>query len=376
VKDDYTVVAHLSAWDSQIPSALSREPGFMFSEKAYKEKGEEYCAQHPVGTGPFILKSWDRDVSKTYVKFADYWQGEPKLDKIEYRIYSDSLVAQAALQSGEVQVFFSQDYNQVADMAKKGLKIAIGSIPGMMPFITYESTNKNDPFYDVRVRQAVAHAIDQKTLVNVIYKGYASPTNQFAPTNSPYYNKSVVGYPYSLSKARQLLAQAGYPNGFSTTIAVRNDPVQVACATAIQAEVAKIGVKAKLNVMESGDFSVNMVDWKSGMWFHTTSLPPAIVSQASSMFKQGLSGNVLGLNSWIHPDDINAALENAVSAKTDSDAQKYMQQCQKLLIDKHCILYPVGVLYSSYIKNNKIHDDGINDIYYTQATLWKAWLSK
>jgi len=355
---------------------LARECGYMFSKQAWDEHGKEYCTKHPVGTGPFMFEGWERDVSKTYVKFADYWQGEPLLDKIEYKIYSDSLVAQASLELGEVHVYYCNDYALDATMAEKGFNVATGTIPLQMPFILFNSVNEDDPFYDFRVRQAVCHAIDQQALCDAIYYGYIMPVNQFAPSNSAYYSDDVVGYDYDLNKAKALLAEAGYADGFSTTLQAKNETTIVACVTAIQAQLAEIGIDVELDIIEGGDYGQALTGWDSGLFFHPTGLPAAIINQANSMWRQGLSGIVLGLTSVMRPDDLNDVILSAVSAKTDEEAQMYMQQAQVMMIDKYCMFWPIGVGYNTYVKTPKLHDDGIGDITYQMSTLWTAWLEK
>ena len=79
----------------------------MFSPTFFEKNGEEYCKEHPCGTGPFDLTEWNYDVSKTFTKRDDYWGGEVKLDSIEYIIYKDALVSSAALQSGEIDAILA-----------------------------------------------------------------------------------------------------------------------------------------------------------------------------------------------------------------------------------------------------------------------------
>ena len=93
VVDEYTVQLNMNEWVSIIPYAFSREPGYMTSPTYYEENGAEYVAEHPCGTGPFVLTEWDYDVSKRFEARDDYWGGDVKLDAVEYIIYTDSLVA-------------------------------------------------------------------------------------------------------------------------------------------------------------------------------------------------------------------------------------------------------------------------------------------
>lgn len=376
VTGDYTFVIHLTDWDATIPYSLARECGIMFSKEAFESKGEEYCEMNPVGTGPFKFESMNRDTEKVFTKFVDYWQGEPYLDSVTMKIYSDTLVSQAAMQNNDAQMLYCTDYKLVDSLKQEGCRVDLG-VPSQIAMLCFNCTDEKDnPFYDVRVRQAVSYAIDKEALIASIYSGYGAVTNQFAPEGSVFYNGETKGYTYDVEKAKALLKEAGYENGFETTCIVRNDTMQVNCVTAIQAMLDEIGITMNVDVQDTGDFSVNMTKWNTGMFFHTSSLPLDVTNQMSSMFRQGLSGIVLGLDSLLRPDELNEAIVNAVRAKTPEEAQNHIKEAQTVLIDDICDLNPVAVVYQPIIKSSKLHDDGVNDVEYSMGTLYKAWLEK
>ena len=376
VTGDYTFVIHLSDWDATIPYSLARECGIMFSKEAYESKGAEYCETNPVGTGPFQFKSMNRDTDKVFTRFDDYWQGEPYLDSVTIKIYSDTLVSQAAMQNDDAQMLYCTDYKLVDSLKTQGCRVDLG-VPSQIALLCFNCTDEKDnPFYDVKVRQAVSYAIDKEALIQSIYSGYGAITNQFAPEGSVFYNSGTAGYSYDVEKAKALLKEAGYENGFETTCIVRNDTMQVNCVTAIQAMLDEIGIKMNVDVQDTGDFSVNMTKWNTGMFFHTSSLPLDVTNQMSSMFRQGLSGIVLGLDSLARPDNLNDAIVNAVRAKTPQEAQDNIKEAQTILIDEICDLNPVAVVYQPIIKSGKLHDDGVNEVEYSAGTLHKAWLEQ
>ncbi|MCI9441437.1 MAG: ABC transporter substrate-binding protein [Ruminococcus sp.] len=373
---DYTFEIKLSQWDATIPYSLARECGIMTSQKAYEEGGEEGCEQKPVGTGPFAFESMSRDTEKVFTRFDDYWQGEPYLDTVTVKIYSDSLVAQAAMQNDDAQMMYCTDYKLVDELKASGCTAALG-VPSQIALLCFNCLDEEDnPFYDVKVRQAVSYAIDKEALIDSIYSGYAAVTNQFAPEGSVFYNTETKGYEYDVEKAKELLKEAGYEDGFKTTCIVRNDIMQVNCVTAIQAMLAEIGIEMEVDVQDTGDFSQNLTKWSTGMFFHTSSLPIDVTNQMSSMFRQGLSGIVLGLDSLLRPDELDAAIVGAVGAKTPEEAQESIREAQTILIDDICDLNPVVTVYQPIIKSSKLHDDGVNDAEYSAGTLHKAWIEK
>lgn len=373
---DYSFEIKLSQWDATIPYSLARECGIMASQKAYEEGGEEGCEEKPVGTGPFAFESMSRDTEKVFTRFDDYWQGTPYLDTVTVKIYSDSLVAQAAMQNGDAQMMYCTDYKLVDELKSSGCTAALG-VPSQIALLCFNCLDEeNNPFHDVKVRQAVSYAIDKEALVDSIYSGYAAVTNQFAPEGSVFYNTETKGYEYDVEKAKELLKEAGYEDGFKTTCIVRNDIMQVNCVTAIQAMLAEIGIEMEVDVQDTGDFSQNLTKWNTGMFFHTSSLPIDVTNQMSSMFRQGLSGIVLGLDSLLRPYDLDAAIVSAVGAKTPEEAQESIREAQTILIDDICDLNPVVTVYQPIIKSGKLHDDGVNDAEYSAGTLHKAWIEK
>ncbi|MBR0091834.1 MAG: ABC transporter substrate-binding protein [Lachnospiraceae bacterium] len=374
VTGDYTFVIHLKNWDATIPYSLARECGIMVSKQSGEGKTEEELNDNPVGTGPFMFESMTRDSEKKFVRFDDYWQGKPYLDSVTIKIYSDALVSEAAMRNGDAQILYATDYKLIDSLVADNCHVSLG-VPSQIALLCFNCTDEeNNPFYDVKVRQAISYAIDKEALAMSIYSNYAVVTNQFAPEGSAFYSDDVVGYDYDPEKAKELLAEAGYPDGFSTTCIVRNDIMQVNCVTAIQAMLAEIGVQMEVDVQDSGDFSVNMPKWSTGMFFHTSSLPMDVTNQMSSMFKQGLSGVVLGLDSLLRPDNLNDEILAAVGAANAEEAQAHIRDAQVILIDEICDLNPVATVYQPMIKSNKLHDDGVNDVEYAAGTLYKAWL--
>ena len=372
---DYEVTIHLSQWDSTIPRSLARDCGFQTSKEAYEKYGEDYMKEHPIGTGPFIMTNWERDSVKTFVKFDEYWRGEPLLDGVEIHIYADSMVAQAALDTGDIQAYYSMDYSMSKTFEESGYYVSRG-LPISMPMLCFNSVNENDPLFDVRVRRALSYAIDAALIDETLYYGYMETTNQFAPKSSVYYNDEVVGYDYNVEKAKELLAEAGYPNGFKTVLHGKNEPVIVEDLAAIQQMLAAVGVDATIDIIEAGDYGTALCGWDEGLFLHATGLPTAIINQANSMFRQGLSGVVLGLTSILRPDDLDKALDKAATAYSEEDARKYMKEAQRLMIDEYCLFKPIGVGVYTMVVSPTLHDHHWGEITYMQADLHLAWLDK
>lgn len=160
----------------------SRECGYMFSPTYFQEHGEEYCKSNPCGTGPFVMTDWTYDVSKTFKARDDYWGGEVMLDEVKYIIYTDALVASAALQSGEIDAYLAPDAETASTLEMMGYDVKTCSVKSHTYLLCFNSLNLkgDDPTGNLLVRQAICYAIDADALVEAVWGNYANVRNQFA----------------------------------------------------------------------------------------------------------------------------------------------------------------------------------------------------
>ncbi|QCP48037.1 ABC transporter substrate-binding protein [Trinickia violacea] len=210
----------------------------------------------PVGTGPFVLKSYTKDAIIRYDANPTYWGAKPKIDKLIYAITPDASVRAQKVKAGECQIALSPKPQDVAD-AKNDKSLKVVQTPAFMTAFVALNTQKK-PLDNAKVRQALNMAFDRSTYLKVVFDNTALPANNPYPPNTWSYDKSIAAYPYDPAKAKKLLADAGYPNGFSTTIWVRPNgsvlnPSPKAGAELLQADLAKIGVKADVKVIEWGE---------------------------------------------------------------------------------------------------------------------------
>ena len=258
--DDNTVRFELNYPESTFLSTLSMGFASIYSA--------EYAAQlqaagkqaelnsKPIGTGPFILRSFQKDSVVRYQPNPAYWGGKVKLPALVYAITPDATVRVQKLKAGECQLALSAKPQDV--LAVQGdSKIRVLSTPAFMTaFVAINSQHK--PFDNVLVRQAVNLAFDKNTYLKTVFDGTATAATLPYPPNTWSYNKSVKPYPQDLTRAKKLLAQAGYPNGFDTTLWVRPsgstlNPNPKAGAELLQADLAKVGIRAQIKVIEWGE---------------------------------------------------------------------------------------------------------------------------
>ena len=205
--------------------------------------------EKPIGTGPFKFDNWAKGSAVTLVKNPDYWGAAAMLDKVQFRIIADPAAATAALLSGDVQAFPNFPAPEAVPQFSSDARFAV--VIGQTEGETILSTNnKKPPFDNLKVRQAIAHAIDRKAIIDGAMFGQGTPIfTHFPPFNPAYVDLSAT-YPYDLAKAKALLTEAGFPNGFKATLKL--PPVTYARrgGEIIAAQLREIGIELEIIPVE------------------------------------------------------------------------------------------------------------------------------
>ncbi|ALG70400.1 ABC transporter substrate-binding protein [Azospirillum thiophilum] len=205
--------------------------------------------QKPVGTGPFKFERWVAGDRVVLVRNPDYDGVKPKLDRVSFRFISDPAAQVAALKAGDVDAFtLFSTYEALAEFrSDPKFTVMVGSTEGETVLST---NNARKPFDDVRVRRAMAHAIDRKTLIEgVLYGNGAAIGSHFPPHREGYVDLTGL-YPYDPAKAKALLVEAGYPDGFDTTLRLPPPPYARRGGELVAAMLAEVGIRAKIEPME------------------------------------------------------------------------------------------------------------------------------
>ena len=263
--DDHTVKITLNRPEAPFLSNLAMAfAGIQSKEYAIamlKAGSPEKIDQEPLGTGPFMLVQYQKDAIIRFKAFPDHWAGKAKIDDLIFSITPDASVRWAKLQKGECHVM---PYPNPADLdtIRKDANVTVLEQPGLnIGYLAYNTTKK--PFDDVRVRKAINMAIDKKAIVSAVYlsTGVAA-TNPIPPTQWSY-NKSIKDDVFDPAAAKKALAAAGYPNGFTTDLWAMPvqrpyNPNAKRIAELMQADLAKIGVKAEIKSFEWGEYRKRM----------------------------------------------------------------------------------------------------------------------
>jgi peptide/nickel transport system substrate-binding protein len=220
----------------------------MMPPKYAKEKGIQHFSQNPVGTGPYKFVKWTRGQEIVLEANTEYWKGAPAIKTLVFKIIPDYSTRVAALLSGAIDLLGHVTPEDVPTIeANKGLKVQSTPILRFQWTYLSDAMTKGAPLADKRVRQAVNYAVNTPRIIRDILGGYGTPTVALNPLHFGY-NPNVKPYPYDPTKAKALLKDAGYANGFEMTIhfATVNMMKGDEMYQAVQSDLAAVGIKAKL----------------------------------------------------------------------------------------------------------------------------------
>ncbi|MEZ5669377.1 MAG: ABC transporter substrate-binding protein [Alphaproteobacteria bacterium] len=259
--DDYTVRFRLNAPEAPFLANLAMDFASIMSlehAEAMTAAGTpEKIDLEPIGTGPFQLVNYQQDAVIRYAAFQDYWAGPAAIDTLVFSITPDASVRYAKLQAGECHVMPYPNPADIEDM-RSNADITLLEQEGLN--VGYLGFNvEKEPFDDVRVRQALNMAIDKQAIIDIIYQGAGTVAKNPIPPTIWSYNDDVVDYPYDPDAAKALLAEAGFPDGFTTDIWAMPvqrpyNPNAGRMAELIQADWAEIGVQSEIVTYEWAEY--------------------------------------------------------------------------------------------------------------------------
>lgn len=243
-KDAYTVAVTLSQVTGSFLFDLGWGDAVMVnSASAGKNKS------NPVGTGPFRFKKWVKGDHIELIENKDYWGKKMALKKAVFKIIPDPAAAMAAMMAGDIDAFanFPAPESIPQFEADPRFKVVIGSTEGETILST---NNAKKPFSKLKVRQAVAHALDRQAIIDGAMFGFGTPIGTHFAPHHPAYVDLTKRYEYNLDKAKNLLKQAGYPDGFNAVIKLPPPSYARRGGEIVASQLAKIGIKLEIVPVE------------------------------------------------------------------------------------------------------------------------------
>ena len=250
VKDDYTVTVALKRVDATFLYTVARQGSVIYPREAV-----DSLKSQPMGTGPFTVAEWVRGDRIVLTKNKDYWvKGLPKLDRVVYRFIPDPNAALAALKAGDIDVSAFGIGPESVDELKKDARFQV-IVGDTTTDVTLSMNNSKKPYSDKRVRLAITHAINKDEVLKGAMFGYGKVLGSNVDPTNPYYVDVSKRVGYDPAKAKKLLAEAGYPNGFEAVFKVAPQYYYtVRSAEVVSSQLAKVGIRASIQQIEWGQW--------------------------------------------------------------------------------------------------------------------------
>ena len=265
--NDSTFVIRLKTPNAPFLSNLAMNFCAAVSPSAIKKHGRDYF-KNPVGTGPFHFVEWRKDERIVLARNDDYWGAKAKVARLIFKPIQEASVRFLELSQGSIHGLDNISPEYIGEI-RANPQLQLLTQPGMN--VGYLAMNmEKPPFDDLRVRRAINHAIDKQALVDNFYQGLAMAAKNPIPPTLWSYNDRIPGYVYDPDKARALLAEAGYPDGFDTELWAMPlprpyMPQPEKIAQAVQADLEQIGVRARIVNWEWGTYLDKVFDGQHPM---------------------------------------------------------------------------------------------------------------
>lgn len=371
VLDDYTLRITLTQPHAPFLSGLCMPQAYIASPRACEELKDKF-GQNPVGTGPFKLKKWEPDKLVVFEANLDYFEGRPYLDEIEYRIIKEEMTAWAEFEVGRLDAtgIPQAEFQRVINDPK--YKPYIISRPGLTSYGIRIMCNR-PPLNNKKLRQALNYAVDRKKILETLLNNRGIIATGPVPVGIPGYKSLAKGYEYNPEKAKQLLREAGYPNGFTFEIWQGESKEILHITEAFQSYYKAVGINAKLvqnewsvlrQAIRKGDIDSWYMGWAADYLdaedflyplFHSRNIPDG--------------GNAFRYSN----PQVDKILDEAHRSLDKNKQIALLQEAEKIIVDDApwvFFYYPINyVIHQPWVHNLKI------PLIYNADKMDKVWIS-
>jgi len=366
--DDHTVQFTTKKPFGIFPGMIAQ---LMIISKKYIEKhGAEYSYTKPIGTGPYKLKEWIKGDHLTLVVNEDHWRGVASIKEVVIRPLSNNATRTAALLSREVQLIEDVPVLDVKRLktidtldviSRSGLRciyLAMDLVRAKSPKVKGKAGE--NPMTDVRVRKAMAMAIDEDAIIKHVMNGYAVSASNMYPDVVFGYDPSIKRPPFDLERAGQLMKEAGYADGFSVTLDGTNDRYvnDSKIMQAVAVMLSKINIKVKVNARTKilffpdafkGSYSFHMVGWSCG--------PPDAIRLQGFMAHTQTKDLSYGKGNWVKYSNpkVDKYIEASDATVDANERLKNLQAAQKIFLVEDQLFIPLHFQVDIYAKNKNLN---------------------
>lgn len=327
VIDDTTVQFLLKYPYAPLLSILESNEGSIISPKSIIENSDK-IGQNPVGTGPFVFESWKSGEEIAIKKNKDYWGNKPKIDGVVFKVVPEDATRIAMIETGEAHV---TDQVPVTEIERIDASDTMDLYRTDGLAVEYLSFNtKKKPFDDIRVRKAVAHAIEVDAIIKGVYNDIGTKANSTMSPKVFGYDPTIKGYDYDINEAKKLLKEAGVKDGLEFTLTTSDRKERINMAEVIQSQLKGIGINVKIQVLEYGAYIEATAKGEHqvaiGGWGNATGDGDYNQYNLFNSKSQGAAGN----SAFYSNPEVDKLIE---SARKESDSEKRKElysQAQKI----------------------------------------------
>lgn len=317
--ESHTLEIRLKAVDALFIAHLAEGDAVMLPMKGYAD-----AKSNPIGTGPFKFTRWVRGDRVEMIRFDRYWNPLlPYLDQVTFRFISDPAAQIAAFKAGDIDVigYIAAPESAMLLAKDQRFKVYSGTTTGE---VIMSTNNRTAPFDNLLVRRAMAHAIDRQAVVDLVMFGYGTPIGSHWSPATPYYKDLTGRFPYDPDKARALLKEAGYPDGFSATIKLPAIYSYSRRAGEVIADMlSKVSINLTIEIVEWGqwiDRIFKKKEYQLTMIGHVEAWDIGIYAQPDYYFQYD-------------SQEFRAAYANALKATDEAGKTEWFGRCQEIIAD-------------------------------------------
>ena len=378
--DELTLRVNLKKPSAPILTGFAVYSMNIVSPTAFRTHGLEWANTNGIGTGPFRFEQWTQGESISLVANDDYWNGRPYLDRIEFRTVARATERLRLLASGEVHVAEDLDNAALLELHQtEGVQVQRRA--GLnVSYLGMNTTRK--PFDDVRVRQAIAAAIDLSSRTRALFGDRGVIARNYVPPISWAYNSDVLPLRMDQAKARSLLAEAGYGEGFTFTLDVMENsrpylPDPIGFAEGIRDDLAQVGITVELRVNPWQEHIDRLIrdsagDYDAGLlgWVGDTPDPSDFLYVQFHSSNADLTGSHSNLSLYSNPQ-VDRALEAAQTASGQEERARLYREVQRILRTE-LPLIPIAHGFMILVADERVQDLSV-PVAYSNYGLEKAW---
>lgn len=366
VIDDYTVELTLEVPFGPFLANLATPGCSIYNREATEAAGDQFGIEPAVtiGTGPFKLEKWSLNEEIVLVKNDDYFKGAPEINGVRYLIIPDAETQRMMFETGELDVFDTGNARSQLPYFKSNPEYKDRIIKGPEAGLYFYSYNFNlEPFNNPLVRQALQMAIDRQAMVDSMYDGEGRVMDSFIPEGVLGHNTDAKKIEYNPEKARQMLAEAGYPDGFEMEIVQTSDsPATLAMNEVVQAYFAEVGVKTTIKQIDSATYYALRADGQlptyRSVWWADFNDPDNFLYT----FFSEKNTKIRSLN-YNNPDVIKG-LDNARSIINQEERMALYQEIENAIVHVDYAVIPLFQLNKIFILSDRVTNFTVS---------WNGW---